>query len=204
MRIYSFYPNGENAPYLVDESEFGYWWTHFSGKPMRQDWRPPKFSVHCQSRPIRDFVSWSLSAPLVTERARAGLEALIDPYVEFLPFATIKGQSLYAVNAIEVVDCVDKEASEITYAPDEPERAIAVSKFVFDEKKVRPLPIFKVPETMHLFVSDAFAEAVVRNKLTGAGFDDPGNILWVKKPWDRTMGGLPKVRVFDMPVNKGP
>ena len=118
-----------------------------------------------------------------------------------MPFAIIKGRSLYAVNAIEVVDCLDRKASEITYAPDEPGYVIGVNKFVFNKKKVRPLPIFKVPETMHLFVSDAFAECVVRNKLTGAGFDDPENILWVKKAWDCTMNGLPRVKDFDATTN---
>lgn len=196
MKIYSFYPNGEHTLTLVNESGFRYHQTHFVGKPMAHGWRPPKFSIMGASRPVRDFVSWSLSAPVVSGRAKDCLEAVIGPFVEFLPFATIKGKLLYAVNVIEVIDCLDRQASDLTYSPDEPGYVIGVGKYVFDKSKVRPVPIFKVPETMDLFVSDVFAQTVVDHKLTGAGFDDPENILWVKKPWNRKMEGLPTVRDF--------
>jgi hypothetical protein len=187
---------------LVDESGFGYFWTHFAGKPMRAKWRTPKFGILGKSRTLRDFVGWALAALVITQKARDSLEPLIAPHVEFLPFATIKGKKLSAVNVLQVTDCLDAEASGVKYADDEPERPISVDKFVFVEEKLRPVPIFKVPQSMgHIFVSDEFACAVVRDKLTGAGFDDPENILWVKKPWDRTMDGLPPVKDFDVQVN---
>jgi len=185
MQIYNFYSNGENALCLVDETKFGYFWNHFVGKPMARGWHPPKFSIVYPYRPVRDFVSWS--DPIVSERAKNCLEPVIGPFVEFLPFASIKGKSFYAVNVLEVIDCLNRRASEP-----------CVGKFVFNEKKLRPVPIFKVPKVTHIFVSDVFAQIVVDHKLTGAGFDDPENFLWVKKPWNRTMEGLPPVKNFDV------
>jgi len=163
---------------------------------MQHDWCAPKFSIIRPSKPVRDFVSWTLAAPIVTQRSKDSLEPIIGEFVEFLPFATIRSKILYAVNVIKLIDCLDLERSELTYVPEEPGRVIFASKYVFNKEKVRSVPIFKVPQSLHIFVSDVFADVVVNAKLTGAGFDDPENILWVKKPWNRTMEDLPLVKEF--------
>ena len=196
LNFYSFYPNGEGALCLVDESRWGYFHTHFVGIPMGR-WQPPKYKVLRPSKKVRDFVGWDLGALVGTEKARDCLEPLIGKYAEFFRFAKIGDDVLCAVNVIEVIDCLDLSKSSLSYAPDDPKHVICAFGFVFDEEKVRAVPIFKVPQWMgSIFVSDEFAKVVVCNKLTGAGFDDPVKIPFVKKAWDRTMEGLPPVRGF--------
>jgi hypothetical protein len=203
MRFYSFYPNGENAVCLVDESEWGYFRTHFVGVPMGR-WRPPKHSIIRPSKTVRDFVGWVLGALVVTARARACLEPLIGKHVEFFRFTKIGDNVLYAVNVIEVIDCLDLSKSNLSYSHEDPKHVIGAFGFVFDEEKVQAVPIFKVPQwTGSIFVSDEFAKVVVCNKLTGAGFDDPTKIPFGKKPWNRTMEGLPRVRGFTPVVKPG-
>ena len=198
MRIYSFYPNSEGALALMTEVAQEYFCKHFIGHRMRQSWKLPTFRILRHSRPIRDFVGWNLAALTITEKAKAALEPLIGEDVEFLPFATIKGKRLYAVNVIRIIDCLDMKKSNMSFSSDIPGRVIFAMGFMFDPKKVEPCPIFKVPQWRgSIFVSHDFVEVVVRSKLTGAGFDNPEKILFVKRPWDGTLRGLPAVRDFD-------
>ena len=198
MRFYSFYPNGEDALVLVP-ADLNYFQDHFVGKHMAATWVSPVFTVSSKSRPVRDFISWFSAAMVVSERAKESLEPLIGRNVEFLPFATIKGSKFFAVNVIEVIDCLDHKASGVTHSPDDATRIIHVERFVFDNARLRNVPLFKVPEWPgEIFVSEEFAKIVEDKKLAGAGFDNPEDIRWVKEPWDGTFDGLPKVHNFSL------
>lgn len=198
MRAFSFYPNGEDALAFVP-SDLDYFEKHFVGKRMASDWKAPAFGIQRSSRPVRDFVSWFLGAMVVTAKAKSAIEKLIAPYVEFLPLAVVKGHELFAVNVIEILDCLDREASNVTYSPDDPTRVIHIGKVVFIPRRLKRVPIFKVPEWPgSVFVSEEFVHVVVEAKLKGAGFDDPENIRYVKTPWDGTMSGLPAVRGYQL------
>jgi hypothetical protein len=109
----------------------------------------------------------------------------------------VKGHELIAVNVVEVLDCLDRKASNVTFSPDGPTRVIHVEKFVFIPRRLRKVPIFKVPEWPGaIFVSEEFAQVVVEAKLKGAGFDNPEDIRYVKSQWDGTMSGLPAARDY--------
>ena len=74
---------------------------------------------------------------------------------------------------------------------------IHVAKFVFAPQRLKKVPIFKVPEwPQAIFVTEEFAHAVVESQLTGARFENPEDIRYVKTPWDGTMGGLPMTREY--------
>jgi hypothetical protein len=196
MRFFKFYSNGERAVSLVPV-DLDYFQEHFTGRRMVSSWKPPAFDVLRRAKPIRDFVSWSGSVIVVTARAKDRLERLIGPYVEFLPLATLKGKELFAVNVVEVVDCLDRKASKITPSRDDPSRIVHIGRFVFDRTRLRNVPVFKIPEwPASIFVSEEFARAVVSGRLTGAGFDDPEDIRYVKEPWDGTFMGLPNAREY--------
>jgi hypothetical protein len=198
MRIFSFYPDGENALTLV-EAEDEYFEDHFVGERMADGWNPPRVNILGKSKPVRDFVSWSLSAMVVSPRARNALQPLIANHVEFLPLTTVNGEMLFAVNVIEVLECLDRSASEASFSPDDPKRIIHINRFVFLPERIRNVPLFKVPEWPGaIFVSEEFAEIVVHAGLSGAGFEDPDDIRYLKSQWDRTMAGLPRTRDYDV------
>ncbi len=199
MRFFSFYPNGEDALTLV-QVDAEYFEKHrFVGSPMAASWQSPRLRILGLPKPLRDFVSWDLSVLVVTPKAREALERLIAPYVEFLPLVQVKGHELTAVNVVQVLDCLDRKASNVTFSPDDPARVIHVEKFVFIPRLLRKVPIFKVPEWPgFIFVSEEFAQVVIEAKLKGAGFDNPEYIRYVKLPWDGTMSGLPIVREYSL------
>lgn len=196
MRIYHFYPDGEKAVSLVP-ADLDYFEEHFVGKRMTSTWKPPTFEVLRKSRPLRDFISWFGSAMILTSKAKSAIEQLITPHVEFLPFVELKGHKLYAVNVIEVLDCLNRKASHVTFSSDDSTRVIHIEKFAFIPQRLKKVPIFKVPERPQaIFVSEEFAQVVVKAKLKGAGFDNPEDIRYVKSPWNGTMSGLPAARDY--------
>ncbi len=196
MRFFSFYPNGNDSLTLL-QAEAEYFENHFVGKPMAASWRQPKLRILGKSKPLYDFVSLDLSVLVVTAKAKKAIERLVAPHVEFLPLAEVKGHELFAVNVVEVLDCLDRKASNVTFSPDDPKRVIHVEKFVFMPRRLKRVPIFKVPEWPGaIFVSEEFAQVVVEAKLKGAGFDNPEDIRYVKSQWDGTMSGLPAAREY--------
>lgn len=83
---------------------------------------------------------------ILTEKGRKAVEKTTAPHVEFLPLAEVGGHELFAVNVITVLDCLDRQASNVSFSPDEPTRVIHVAKFVFAPQRLKKAPIFKVPE----------------------------------------------------------
>lgn len=154
---------------LVLRSDLEYFQTHFVGQPLATGWHPPPVEVLNKSKPVRDFVSWMLAAPVLSERAVTALRPLISPYVEVLPLIEVKRKQLYAINVLHLIDCLDLARSEVTWSSTDPERVLNVRRFVFDPARLPADPvIFKVPEdTGEVFVSQSFVEAVIQHRLTG-------------------------------------
>ena len=73
---------------------------HFNRAPMGDAWELPPVSVHGKIYKAADFVVWMLRAPVVSQKAKDALEALLAGSVEFLPFHSIKGASYFAVNVL--------------------------------------------------------------------------------------------------------
>ncbi|MCK7473639.1 MAG: hypothetical protein MZV49_09170 [Rhodopseudomonas palustris] len=87
----------------------------------------------------------------------------------------MKKQFYYLFNIVSVVDCVDKDKSDIVCGvPDEPDYILSMWKTHFIQERIPNLPVFSVPEYHWPFVTRSFVDAVIANKLTGAQFEDPG------------------------------
>lgn len=168
MRFFSFYPKGEDALAFIPV-DLDYFQEHFIGQRMTSVWKSPAFEIQRRSRPLRDFVSWFLGVMVVTEKAKRAVEKILDPHVEFLPLARLKGNELYAINVVEVLDCLDRKGSNVTFSPDDSTRVIHAEKFIFIPQRLKKVPISKIPEWPGaIFVSEEFARVVVEAKLTGA------------------------------------
>jgi hypothetical protein len=155
----------------------------FVSKPLVNGWRPPMIRVQGKSKRIRDFVSWMNSAPVVSEKAKNALEPLIGKHCEFLPLIELRGAPFYAINVLTTLDCLDRAASRILYAKDDPMHIIQISTYIF-RADVIPInvPIFKIPDDNFgaVFVQKAFVDTVIANGLRGASFHDPALNPFVK------------------------
>jgi len=160
---------------VVLRSPLQYFREHFVGLPMKGAWQPPEIDARgggCKAIP--DFLSWMLSAPVVSSKARQALEPLIAPHAEFLPLPQVRGSDLWAANVITLVDCLDEGRSRILYSRDEPCRIVNVATFAFKDDCVPDIPIFKLASyPVDVFVTRSFVEQVRTAGLTGAAFADP-------------------------------
>lgn len=191
--IHALYLDSENSVgvYLDDENYDGFYQHNFRGKPMKDHWKPPPYIIESPKAKLKDFLAGTLMAPAVSERAKKALEPLIAPYVEFLPAITIRNVNYFDLNVIKLVDCVDLENSEISYAPGNSGKIMSIYQFSFIEDKIENVPIFKVPQDPGLiFVNDDFVKVVLDNKLTGVGVQDPSKRTIMKPPVS-TCEGLP-------------
>jgi len=155
------------------QTDLEYFQTHFVGEPMAKEWTPPPLTVLNKSKRLKDFISFALCAPTVSERAMTALKPLIGPFSEFLPLIRLKNVDYYAINVLLVVDCVDRENSRILYSPHDPDRILTVSEYRFIELKIPDAPIFKALPWTEPFVRRDFVDCVIDNLLTNAIFRDP-------------------------------
>lgn len=159
---------------MVLRTEIDYFQSYFIGERMAGNWTPPPLRIQGQRKRLRDFVSWMLSAPVISQHAKEILEPLIAPYVEILPLIILRGKQYYAVNVLRLVDCLDRAKSTIDYSPTNPSRIINIFETDFIEKQKGNVPIFKLPETKgEVYVTNSFVELAVKNRLEGADFADP-------------------------------
>jgi len=169
---------------LVLRTEIDYFQTHFVGEKMSRHWTPPPIRIQGKSKRLRDFVSWMLSAPVVSQRAKEVLEPLIAPDVEILPLIQLRRKEYYAINVLRLVDCLDRKRSNIAYSPTDPSRIIYLSETFFLNDRLEDVPLFKIPETVgEVYVTRPFVDLVIKNELAGAAFADPS-----KNPFEAILG----------------
>lgn len=154
---------------IAIQPDIGFFQKNFIGKPLGTHWTPPKFKLLNQSKPVRDFVSWMLSAPVVSQRARNALLTHLGDRVEFLQLGKVKNNDLYAINVLNKVDCLDVAKSDVLFSDSDPARILSVHRYSFDLNRFQCDPIiFKIPEGPgEVFVTDSFVRIVVENKLSG-------------------------------------
>lgn len=165
--------------------ELDYFQTHFVGKAMRDDWRPPPVKVYGKSLRLRDFVSWMVQSPVVSEKAKNTLDPVIGDLVEFLPLVELKRQHYFAMNVIKLVDCLDRNESKIVFSPNRTNEILSIKTYHFVPSRVEDCAVFKLPDAPSVvFVRQSFVNVVIRSRLTGAKFADPA-----ENPWRGVMRG---------------
>jgi hypothetical protein len=155
----------------------------FISKSLVDKWEPPPIRIQGKSKRIRDFVSWMNSAPVVSAEAKQALDPLIGKHCEFLPLIELRGKVFYAINVLTTLDCLDRTASKILYAKDDPKHVVQISTYTFRNDVIpKNIPIFKIPDDHFgaVFVKKPFVDAVIANGLRGASFQDPGSNPFVK------------------------
>lgn len=160
---------------VVIRTHLEYFRDNFVGLTMSQEWVPPEVRIVGKTKRNRDFLSWMLSAPVISGKGRAALEPLIGAYAEFLPLIVLNGTQYFAINVTCLIDCLDFEKSDVIYAPYDNSHIMSVNRYTFIDSKVRDTPIFKIKEwPFDVLVTESFVNQVQRFDLKGAEFVDPG------------------------------
>lgn len=161
---------------LVIRTAIDYFKDHFVAQRMASNWVSPPLRIEGKSKRVRDFVSWMMSAPVVSERAKLALQPVIRDSCEILPLTQLRGKLFYVLNVLSIVDCLDHARSRIVYADDDPAHVLAIERYFFDERRVpADAAIFKIPDDLGcVFVTKLFVDAVLAHELAGASFHDPG------------------------------
>jgi hypothetical protein len=62
------------------------------------------------------------------------LETITGNDVQFWPIGKVQGRDYFILNVVRVVDCLDLQKSDISYASDVPQKVLGIRKAVFDRK----------------------------------------------------------------------
>lgn len=171
MRVWILRPDPNKD--LSLQSDLEYFQDRFVGRPM-QVFQAPEIRVLGKTKRLRDFVSWMLTAPVISEKAKIALNSLIHPYAQIFPLIDLRGKQYYTINVTALSDCLDVLRSEVLWSVDDPTRIRHIKRHFFTEEKIPIYPIFKL--TLHptlVFVTRPFVDCVIENGLRGAAFADP-------------------------------
>ena len=104
------------------------------------------------------------------------LSEYLKGFVEVLPIKTDCGK-YYALNVINVIDCLDKQASK--YIATNNGCIVSYSLLEFDENKLGESLFFKIPQLPYqIFIADPLYEIYETNDLRGLVFDPEVNLVW--------------------------
>ena len=142
----------------------------FDGTKKKADWIPAKIK-RMYDREFSNTPGLSPHIPVFDEKAVDVLGDLIAGNAEILPLDCHEG-TFYAINVINVMDCIDYEKS-IYKTFSDGKRIMRFTKYVFDKRKVEGVNIFKVKDQTlkRPFVSEEFRKRVVDSKLKGFKFE---------------------------------
>ena len=170
----------------VLRSNVDFFRNHFVGEHMINTWHPPEIRICNTSKKLKDFLSWMLCAPVVSEHAKDILKPLVQQYVEFLPLIKLGKVQYFAINVLCRLECLDVENSNIVRSPTD-NRIIDVFEYSFLDVCFYDYPIFILKEfNSPVFVTRTFVDRVLEERLTGAQFLDPA-----ANQYKKMLAGIP-------------
>lgn len=144
-------------------------------EPLRVWYDPTEFE---EGLGMANFPSWSAATVVCDVKAKEIVRELIEDHVELLPLAYYPSfeekaihSNYYAINVLQILDCLDFERSEFTrFKSTGGIRSIV--KYEFRANCIGGIPIFKLPilNSIRTFVTDEFKQLVEDNNLTGLKF----------------------------------
>ena len=106
--------------------------------------------------------------PVVTERVIKIIQKYLERNVEILPLQHEK-YKLFLLNIINIIDCLDKENSDIVYLPSG--NIMKINKYKFNEDLLTNVHIFKIPQRSGaVFVSEELKSLIEQSKFKGFQF----------------------------------
>ncbi len=145
----------------------------FQGKKLANSWRVPVARLNpAQPRArVVDFPFFEYGALLCSISAWTILKPFLESEVEILP-VDVEHHHYQLLNPIQVINCLDKEQSFMTYS--KTGRVTDIQHYVFNQEKLTGIYLFKTPELTrtNIYATEAFREKIADNKITGLEFRD--------------------------------
>lgn len=147
------------------------------GRPVTEHY-PEDAKIYLQSKSpgikLSSLLGNTISYLIVHTAMKDVIAAQHKGEIEILPFTLynhkkrVHSKDYWIVNPIGTIDCVNKEASEITYGGDGNTQVVGVDKWVLDPKKLEAEPaLFRVPENPEeYFINARLGKAFQENKFT--------------------------------------
>ncbi|WHY79978.1 hypothetical protein QNH20_12895 [Neobacillus sp. WH10] len=147
---------------------------NFRGVPMKETWIPIQVGTYKEGNES-DYPDGLLSPPVFSEKAVHVLGGLLQGKAELLPLYSTKYKKYYAINVVNVLDCIDGENSEVKrYRTGS---IMKYKKYAFVQQAIKGQDIFKIVDheekkikKTSVFVSDLFRNKVLNSGLKGFDF----------------------------------
>ena len=141
------------------------------GKSISSSWQTVVMEVNTSQGPLGDFPVCPMGPPVLSQKAWSVLEPMIGDAVEALPVITPVG-IYFALNVMDVVDCLDYGQSEMSYYPASMDGGLhRIIKCQLNSDLIKHKDIFKIPERMtQAIVSENFKRVSENELLNGLNF----------------------------------
>lgn len=149
-------------------------WLNFEGQKIgEKNFRYiAKFDIHRDNKikEVGNFVDCDPGALMCDRYSLLKLQPYIQGEVEILTM-NVEGLKMSILNVINVIDCLDKNKSEIYYF-ESSGRIKSIKKYVFEISKIKDYCLFKIPQMARteVFATDNFRNKVLKYELTGLEF----------------------------------
>lgn len=164
-------PNRYCAFALSKPREDGWINTAFDGRSLASNWTPVQMEAADQDDSSAELGDYALlgTVPVFSVAAVDALLDLLKPNGELLPVRYARKEYM-AYNVTRVIDALDEHQSTIVRFTTG--RIMSITKYVFDQRLIMNVPIFKIPQLplAYVFVSDTFVNRVQEKRLTGFSF----------------------------------
>lgn len=143
----------------------------FNGQSEREGWTgPPPYTVLNARHGFKDWVNFNpTGAFVVSIEAKAFIEKhLLTDGVEFLSFGQLSGRDYYLLNVTRIVDAVDFDRSDISFAS--PQAQGTAKAIVLKDAVPANTCFFKLERLRSdVFIQDEWAARLATSGLTGFG-----------------------------------
>ena len=149
-------------------------WPHFEGQKIGEHnfnfnakfdlYRPNKV------KDIGNFVYCDPGALMCDYYAFVKLKPYINREIEVLSM-NVEGLTLKVLNVINVVDCLDRFNSKVSYF-DGSQNVMSIEKYIFNTELLKNIGLFKIPQMARteIFATDTVRDQVLEYQLTGLEF----------------------------------
>lgn len=142
------------------------------GKSLKENWQPLWIGVEEEDQKdniqLLDFIWTPTLIPVISSLAKDHLMQSLGSHVEFLPLRWYPDESreLYAMNVLTILDCLDLDKSKLFRSP-KTNKILNIDKYVFKSNCVEDVPIFKIPQSKVILVTDSFIDLIESSDLVG-------------------------------------
>lgn len=172
MKVYQLWADHTYRAFETKEKS-GYKPFVFQGKPV-DNWEvielyPSKHKSET-GKPIGDVYHFTPGTAIVNEKTYHILEPFIHNCVQVLP-AIVKSQKVYVLNFITVIDCLNRENSQLIFFSNS-NRIMEIEKFAFNKEMLTDAIVFKIPEEIQSppLVTEEFKILIEQNEIKGFKF----------------------------------